>query len=114
MEVPLFIIALVVALAIWQYVAISVFWHRFTNRLRAGEPLTATVVLRSFGDDPSALARALAQHTRLDFGEIDELIETGATGPLPLRLSPRRAQMLAAEVRALGGELEILRETKRP
>ena len=114
MEAALFIMALVVLLAIWQFMAISVFWRRFTDRLRAGEPLTATVVLRSLGDDPSALARALAQHTRLDFGEIDELIETGTTGPLPLRLSPRRAQMLAAEVRALGGELEILRETKRP
>ncbi len=114
MEAALFIIALVALLAIWQYVAISVFWRRFTSRLRAGEPLTATVVLRSFGNNPSALARALAQHTRLDFGEIDELIETGATGPLPLRLSLHRAQMLAADVRALGGELEILREAKRP
>ena len=109
MEAALFIIALVVLMAICQYMAISVFWHRFVDRLRVQEPGTTTVVIRSFGHDPSALARALARHTRLDLGEIDELVDARGEGVLPLPLSPHRARLLAAEVRALGGELEILR-----
>ena len=109
MDGVVLILLLVIAPALCQVVVMSLMWRRLAERLRAQEPPTATVVIHSFGSDPAAAARALARYTRLDLGEIDELVDGRHTGPLPLPLSWRRANMLAAEFRGLGAELEVRR-----
>ena len=103
----LFFLALVALLAICQFMLISIMWQRFIQSLRAQEPRTALVVIRSFGPDTRAIAQALARHTRLDLNEIDELVEGSRTGPLPLPLSSRQARLLAGELRALGTVVEV-------
>jgi hypothetical protein len=103
----LLILALIVLMAACQMVAIAVFWRRFTWRLRHQEPSIATVAIHSFGPDAGASARVLARYTRLDTGEIDELVGERRTGPLPLPLPWRRANLLAAELRRLGGDAEV-------
>lgn len=102
-----FIIAISLLLGLWQLMAISVFWQHFTERLRVQEPAVAVVVVREWGADTRQIAQALARHTRLDVGEIDELVEQRPAGPLPLPLSWRRAHLLAAELRATGSATEI-------
>ena len=97
-----------------QIMIISIMWQRFTQRLRAQEPPNAILVIRSFGPDSLATARALARHTRLDLGEIDELVERRRPGPLPLPLASRQANLLAAELRGLGAEVEIQPRTDAP
>ena len=109
MAETLLFLALVLFLAVLQFVIMSIMWSRFTRLLRAQEPRNATVVIRSFGPDADALSRALARHTRLELREIDELVEERRTGPLPLPLSTRRANLLAGELRDLGADVEVER-----
>ncbi len=108
MEVLPIILVAMLLLALCQVLAIVTFWRRFSARLRAQEPAAAVVVIRGFGPDALANSRALARYTRLDTSEIDEVISEGRCGRLPLPLSWRRANLLATELRSLGGEIEII------
>ena len=107
MEMALFVLALVAFIGLWQMMAISVFWGRFSRALQAQEPATARLAIHAFGPDDAAVSRALAHHTRLDLSEIDEIVEERRTGPLPLPLSSRRATLLAAELRDAGAVVEV-------
>ena len=109
MEATLLILALVIVPALCQIMAIQVFWRRLSRWLQTQDPRTATLVIYSFGPDSAAIARTLARHTRLDLGEIDEIVDAHHTGPLPLPLSWRRANLLVAELRALGTDAALER-----
>ncbi len=103
------ILVLLVLLGVMQIMAINIFWQRFMQSLRTQEPPNARVVVHSYGEDAAASARALARYTRLDLGEIDELVFDGRTGPLPLPLPWGQANRLAAELRSLGGDAVVER-----
>ena len=109
----LFILALILLLAVVQIMAITVFWHRFGERLRAQEPNIARLVIHAYGVDPHGVERALGRYTRLDQDEIEELVDQRQPGPLPLPMSWRRAHLLAAELRRLGGAAEVEPRTVR-
>ncbi len=102
----LFLLGLIVVPALCQMMVFWIVWRRLSLRLQAQEPRTTALEIHSFGDNPPALARPLARHTRLDLAEIDDLIEVRRTGRLPLLLSWRKAQLLSTELRALGAEVE--------
>ncbi len=101
------ILVLLVLLGVMQIMAINIFWQRFILSLRTQEPPVAKVVVRSYGDDASASARVLARYTRLDLGEIDEIVFDRRTGPLPLPLPWGEANRLATELRRLGGDAVV-------
>ncbi len=103
----LFLLALILLMSVVQIMAITVFWRRFSERLRAQEPNVARLVIHAYGPDEHAVERALGRYTRLDTDEIEELIEMRRPGPLPLPMSWRRAHLLAAELRKLGGAAEV-------
>lgn len=107
MDGRLLILVLLVILGLLQIMAINIFWQRFMRGLQTQEPRIARLVIRSYGDDAAAMARALARYTRLDLGEIDDLVFSRRTGPLPLPLSWRQANQLAAALRDLGGDVEV-------
>jgi hypothetical protein len=107
MGLLLLILAISILMALWQMVAIAIFWRRLSVRLHAQEPSTATLIVRALGPDPLANSRVLARYTRLDTSEIDEFIAERQSGPLPLPLSWRRANLLATELRMLGGDAEV-------
>ena len=109
----LFILALILLLAAVQIMAITVFWRRFVERLRAQEPNIARLVIHAYGVDSHAVERALGRYTRLDLDEIEELVDKRRLGPLPLPMSWRRAHLLAAELRRLGGTAEVERRIAR-
>ena len=107
MGLLLLMLAIVILMAAWQMVAIAVFWRRLSRRLHAQEPSTATLIVHALGPDQVANSRVLARYTRLDIREIDEFIAEQQSGPLPLPLSWRRANLLAAELHRLGGNAEV-------
>jgi hypothetical protein len=107
MGLLLLILAILILMALWQMLAIVIFWRRFSRRLHAQEPSTATLIVHALGPDQLANSRVLARYTRLDISEIDEFIAERQSGPLPLPLSWRRANLLATELRRLGGDAEV-------
>ena len=107
MAAALFLLALVALMALVQIMAIAIFWQRFNRMLHAQAPATTRLVIHAFGPDVAAISRALARYTRLDLSEIDELVDERRTGPLPLPLSSRQANLLAAELRDAGAMVEV-------
>jgi hypothetical protein len=101
------VVVLAIIPAIGQMIALVLFWRRLVRWLQTQPPRTTAVVVRVWGREYTAMARTLAQHTRLDVDEIDELIEQARPGVLPLLLSHRRAHLLAAEMRRLGAEVDL-------
>jgi hypothetical protein len=107
MGLLLLMLAILILMALWQMVAIAIFWRRCSRGLQAQEPSTAKLIVHALGPDQLANSRVLARYTRLDIGEVDEFIAEHQSGPLPLPLSWRRANLLAAELRTLGGDAEV-------
>ena len=107
MDTAIVIVLVVALIAAAQLAGIWIMWQRIAAWMRMQEPRTATVILREHGPDPAATARLLARYTRLDLKEVDEIVDERQTGPLPLRLAPRDANTLAAELRQVGTAAEV-------
>jgi hypothetical protein len=108
MAETLLFIGIVLLLAWVQFMLMSIMWQRFMRLLRMQDPRTTRVIIHAYGTDARATYRALAKHTRLDLQEIDDMIEEQKTGPLPIALGTRQANLLAADLRANGGEVELV------
>lgn len=106
MDTAIFFLLLIGLLSFIQAMAMSVLWQRFQRSLLAQEPRTRRVIVTSLGPDRVANARVLAQHTRLDHSEIEDLIDKPVPGSLPLPLSVRDTNLLITKLRALGGTAE--------